>query len=41
VAADPNDLFYLSRRTVIGLAAAVGMGVAVSSPRQPVAAQQA
>jgi hypothetical protein len=32
VTADPNDRFDLSRRTVIGLAAAVGMGVAVSSP---------
>ena len=28
---DPNARFDLSRRTVIGLAAAVGMGVAVSS----------
>jgi hypothetical protein len=32
VAADPNDLSYLFRRTVIGVAAAVGMGVAVPSP---------
>jgi 2-haloacid dehalogenase len=32
VTADPNDRFDLSRRTVIGLAAAVGMGVAASSP---------
>ena len=30
--ADPNDRFDLSRRTVIGMAAAVGMGVAMSSP---------
>jgi 2-haloacid dehalogenase len=32
VTADPNDRFDLSRRTVIGTAAAVGMGVAMSSP---------
>jgi len=32
VAADPNDRFDLSRRTVIGMAAAVGMGVVMSSP---------
>jgi len=32
VTADPNDRFDLSRRTVIGMAAAVGMGVAMSSP---------
>ncbi len=30
--ADPNDRFDLSRRTVIGMATAVGMGVAMSSP---------
>ena len=30
--ADPNDCFDLSRRTVVGMAAAVGMGVAMSSP---------
>ncbi|HZN85028.1 MAG TPA: serine hydrolase domain-containing protein [Mycobacterium sp.] len=32
VTADPNDRFDLSRPNMIGLAAAVGMGVAVSSP---------
>jgi len=32
VTADPNDRFDLSQRTVIGMAAAVGMGVAMSSP---------
>jgi 2-haloacid dehalogenase len=32
VTADPNDRFDLPRRAVIGLAAAVGMGVAASSP---------
>jgi hypothetical protein len=32
VTADPNDRFDLSLRTVIGMAAAVGMGVAMSSP---------
>jgi len=32
VTADPNDRFDLSRRTVIGMAAAVGMGVVMSSP---------
>lgn len=33
--ADPNDRFDLSRRTVIGMAAAVGMGVAMSSSAGP------